>query len=195
MTPPMAHAPFSIPSLTTDRLSLVPLSFSHSGMMFTLWSRPEICEYAGPGSDYEGNKLTLPATEPAVSDKLIEFWLHAHTDGWGFRWAVLAKQSNEGIGLIGFNSLTATSEIAYFLHPDFWGNGLMSEAANAAIDWRLALGGCTELEAFIDPPNVKSIALAERLRFSATETFSDGARRYCRKFRGVGHKEGFEHAN
>ena len=59
----------------------------------------------------------------------------------------------------------------------FWGKGLMTEAAQAALEWRSS-EGATEIEAFIDPQNSGSIALALRLGMEATDTFSEGAQRY-----------------
>ncbi|MEQ9142939.1 MAG: hypothetical protein RLO08_01140 [Parvibaculaceae bacterium] len=81
----MTAPSLSIPLLTTDRLRFVPLSFDHSDGMFRLWSHPDVCRYAGPVSDYDGNALSMPAAAPAVSDKIIDFWLRAGADGWGFR--------------------------------------------------------------------------------------------------------------
>jgi len=67
------------------------------------------------------------------------------------------------------------------MNPDHWGRGIMTEAAHAAIAWRKHPGtsdSLTELEAFIEPGNTGSIALAERLGMHATPDFSDGAQRY-----------------
>jgi RimJ/RimL family protein N-acetyltransferase len=54
----------------------------------------------------------------------------------------------------------------------------MSEAFLAAIEWRRKFALCTEFEAFIEPANLRSVTLAERLGFEATETSSEGTRRY-----------------
>ena len=178
----MASKPLSIPPLTTDRLSLVPLSFAHSDMMFTLWSNPDVCRYSGVVSDYEGNQLPMPAATIAVSDKIIDFWQRACADGWGFRWAILDRETDIPIGIVGFNALGPSSEIAYHLHPAHWGKGFMFEACHAAVDWRLVRGDCMELEAFIDPANERSISLAERLGLCGTDIVVEGARRYFRKF-------------
>ena len=47
-----------------------------------------------------------------------------------------------------------------------------------AMVWRMEEGACTAFSAFIDPENMKSIALAKRSGFRATETFSKGAQLY-----------------
>lgn len=167
----------NIPTLDTARLRLEALGMSHSSGMFDLWQHPEVQRYSGPARDAEGKNIPLPATSAADSDRLIEFWLKAAADGWGFRWAVLEAQRETFLGHIGFNSLADCSEIAYHLHPAHWGRGYMAEAARAAIDWRRE-GGASEIEAFIEPGNQGSIALALRLGMTATSTISEGARRY-----------------
>jgi len=120
----------------------------------------------------------MPAASPAESDKIIDFWRRAATDGWGFRWAIIDRSTSLFVGHIGFNSLGALSEIAYHLLPAHWGKGIMSEAGRAAIDWALKTNPETTLEAFIEPDNAASIALIERLGLTATGAFSEGAQCY-----------------
>ena len=40
--------PLRIPTLEGARVRLVPLSMAHAEGMFRMWSRPEVCTYAGP---------------------------------------------------------------------------------------------------------------------------------------------------
>ena len=150
----------------------------HSEGMFRMWQHSAVQEFSGPAEDKDRIKINMPASSTDDSDRLIGFWLKAARDGWGFRWAILSGDSeNEFVGHIGFNSLTQCAEIAYHMNPDFWGKGIMTEAALAAIAWRRDQGA-NEIEAFIDPQNDHSIALALRLSMTATEEFSEGARRY-----------------
>ena len=169
-----------IARLRTRRLDLVPLGPQHSAGMFALWSAPEVCRYAGPVSDYEGNAVPLPATDASASDRILDFWLRASSDGWGFRWAVTGRADGQFIGTAGFNSLGACSEYAYHLIPAHWGHGYMTEASEAAFRWIGETGLCQELELFIEPENHRSIALAERLGFSAERDGRDGALRFTK---------------
>lgn len=174
----MANMSLNIPALTTDRLQLVPLSFAHSQGMFELWSCPEVCEYSGVVCDYDRNVLPMPAGSDEVSDKIIDFWLHAAADGWGLRWAMIRVEDGAFIGAVGFNSLADCSELAYHLHPDAWGRGYMLEACKAAVSWVEQTYQCTSIEAFIEPENQQSIALALRLGLKASGPVDDGAQRY-----------------
>ncbi len=166
-----------IPVLTTERLRLEPLSIAHSAGMFDMWRHAEVQRFSGRAEDEDGVEIDMPARTSKDSDRLIRFWLQAARAGWGFRWAIVLRVEQVFIGHIGFNSLAACSEIAYHLNPKHWGGGLMTEAAKAAIAWRGANGG-EEIEAFIEPANLSSIALALRLGMRATSSMSDGAQRY-----------------
>jgi ribosomal-protein-alanine N-acetyltransferase len=167
-----------VPTVQTNRLTLQALSNAHSRGVFELWSCPAVIKYSGPVADAQGRAIQMPPESTVDTDRLIDFWISAQTAGWGFRWAILHSRSEVFIGHVGFNSLGDCSEVAYHLHPGYWGQGLMSEALRAAIEWRRDFSPCCEFEAFIEPGNLASIALAERLGFEATETFSEGARRY-----------------
>lgn len=164
-----------IEEIQTERLRLTILSFDHSEPMFRLWSHPEVCRYSGTVTDYDRNEIPMPAATPRDSDKIIDFWEQAAADGWGFRWAILLRSNDQFVGHVGFNSLGEVSEIAYHLHPDNWGQGLMSEAVGAAIAWAQASMPETVLEAFVEPANLSSVRLVHRLGFSATGRISEGA--------------------
>lgn len=169
-----------IEDIETPRLLLTALSFDHSEPMFRLWSHPEVCRFSGRVTDYARNEIPMPAASRKDSDKIIDFWIRAAADGWGFRWAMLDRSSGQMLGHIGFNALGAVSELAYHLHPDHWGKGLMFEAAIAATDWAVTLMPDTLLEAFIEPENKSSVRLAQRLNLQPTGHLSDGAERYRR---------------
>lgn len=176
----MKVSPITIPTLETARLRLTPLGAAHAEGMYSLWSDPEVCRYSGPVSDYDGKPLAMPVSRIEESNKLIEFWLRAQADGWGFRWALTLKDSGVFAGTAGFNSIGECSEYAYHLLPAHWGKGLMREASDAALQWVGRSKASLEVEVFIDPNNTPSIALVQRLGFRPTGEFSDGAQRYLK---------------
>ena len=173
-----------IPDIQTDRLMLTALSPVHEAGMFALWSNPDVCRHSGPITDYDGKAIPSPMRTIDDSNRLIDFWLRAADAGWGFRWALISRETGAFMGATGFNALGPCSGYACHLHPDYWGQGLMSEASLAAIDWRLQPGSCadicTSLDAEIAPDNTASIKLAERLGLRATDEYIDGHRRYVR---------------
>lgn len=167
-----------IPTVSTQRLRLDPISLEHSKGMFDLWSDACVCRYSGTVTDYDRNVIEMPAASRAESDRVIDFWLKAAIDGWGFRWAVLLAGAEDAFaGIVGFNSLLDCSEIAYHLMPRYWGKGIMTEACKAAIAWQRG-NGASEIDALIAPENAPSIALAHRLGMEPADQLSDGSRRY-----------------
>jgi len=55
------------------------------------------------------------------------------------------------------------TEVGWGLHPAFWGKGYATEAATAAIDWAFDTLGWTDVIHCIDPANVNSQKVAQRL--------------------------------
>jgi ribosomal-protein-alanine N-acetyltransferase len=165
------------PVLHTDRLLLEPLSLRHSRGMFLMWSREEVCRYSGPASDLNGDPIPLPAESAADSDRIIEFFEHMAAVGGGFRWALVTRQEREFAGAVGFNRLRPSAELAFHLRPEFWGQGLMREAAEAALDW-VRRRSDAPVEAFIEPLNTASAALARRLGFAPTGALRDGTEQF-----------------
>ena len=168
-----------IPIIETKRLRLEPLALRHSNGMFRMWRHPDVAQFSGAAEDQFGNKIQMPVETRHDSDRLIEFWLKAASDGWGFRWAIVRLEDGEFLGHLGFNSLVDCFEIAYHLAPDFWGHGFMREAAVPAITWARERGAVA-IDAFIEPENFRSIALALKLCMRGTDTYLEGARRYHR---------------
>jgi len=170
--------PLAVPTLATERLVLEPLSLAHSAGMFAVFAREEVVRYSGPATDLNGAPIRLPAETPEDSDKIIVFFLKGAADGERFRWAVRTRQDGAFVGAVGFNRLGPCPEIAYHLHPDAWGRGLMAEAATAALAWVRARPDAREIAAFIEPENTASVRLAERLGLRATGETSGPARQY-----------------
>jgi ribosomal-protein-alanine N-acetyltransferase len=166
------------PTVTTERLVLEPLSQRHSAGMHRLWSHPAVSRYAGPALDWNGDPIRLPTPDAAESDRIIDYFVRSAAAGRGFRWAVIAQDNGAFAGAVGFNILSPRAEMGYHLHPDFWGRGLMREAAQAALAWvrRERPGG--EIAAFIEPGNQASIGLATRLGFRPTGVFKETAEAY-----------------
>lgn len=176
-------APLPIPTLRTARLRLEPLSLSHSAGMYALWSSEQVCRHSGPAVDADGVAIPLPVATTVDSDRIIDFFVRRAVAGRGFRWAVIRRADDRFMGAVGFNHLGARPEMAYHLHPDAWGQGLMTEAARVALDWLARDGEVLEVEAFIEPANIASIALARRLTFAPTGEISDGVARYVASLR------------
>ncbi len=171
-----------VPDLTTKRLHLEPLTDEHAEGMFTLWSDARVCLYSGEVTDRNGAIIDVPVKTRNDSNRILDFWSAAQRDGWGMRWAILVDAGTRTFaGTIGFNRLGIDSEIAFHLVPAFWGQGIMTEAAQAAIDWASA-NEAQQICAFIEDENINSIKLAQRLGMQKTDiTQNGGAHCYVKK--------------
>ena len=69
------------------------------------------------------------------------------------------------IGEVGAGRLP---EFGFILHPDHWGRGFASEAARAAIDHIFAHTDTASLTADVDPRNIASLKVLDRLGFRQT---------------------------
>lgn len=176
----MAAMLTDMPTLETDRMMLVPLGQEHRDGVRALWSQPAVARHSGTVLDRFGIPIMMPMQSLDDADRLVDFWLHARRDGWGVRWAMMLGSAQAFAGMVGFNSLTPHAEIAYHLHPDYWGQGLMREACVAVLGWLDQTLAPERVEAFVELANTRSIALARRLGFEGQGDLVLGAERYLR---------------
>jgi ribosomal-protein-alanine N-acetyltransferase len=69
---------------------------------------------------------------------------------------------------IGTAGMHKENEIGFLLHPDFWRQGIVSEAMNTIIPYLFAQTDVTELTADADPRNEASVGLLKSLGFHET---------------------------
>jgi RimJ/RimL family protein N-acetyltransferase len=85
----------------------------------------------------------------------------------------IIEHAGEVVGKVGFFRLP---ELGFILRRDLWGQGLVTEAARAAIDHVFRTRDVAELHADVDPKNIGAIRVLERLGFVET---GRAERTYC----------------
>ncbi|MDX1611925.1 MAG: GNAT family N-acetyltransferase [Candidatus Thermoplasmatota archaeon] len=88
--------------------------------------------------------------------------------GREFHLAIVERESNQLIGMVGLTDIDAESEraeVAYWLAPESWGRGLASEALFLATEAAFTHMGLTRLYAFVLDGNTASIRMLERFGF------------------------------
>ena len=153
----MAEIPQSLPVLESERIRLRPLRMDDAGEVFTMFSDARVTRY-----------WSFQAwTEPAQA----EAWL-AERIGWGppsvYGWAMADRASDAFIGTTALFSLSGPlhrAELGYSLMPARQGEGLATEAVRRALDFGFDVLGLERIEADVDPRNLASCRLAERLGF------------------------------
>jgi ribosomal-protein-alanine N-acetyltransferase len=103
----------------------------------------------------------LPAGEARPKDYAERFIRHFldHWAKYGFgMWAVILKADTTFIGHCGLNTIPNSTEIevAYALAKPYWGQGLASEGARAALRYGFETVGLEQIVAVAIPENIAS---------------------------------------
>jgi hypothetical protein len=140
----------------TERLILRHFQLADSEAMDRVFGDPEVM-YFGRG---------------VQSREWVREWLHRRQQiyqklGYGV-WAVVEKRSQQVLGYCGLTHFPdingqPETEIGYRLARRHWGHGFATEAARAVRDYSFDTLKLPRLIALIDPQNVASIRVAEKI--------------------------------
>jgi ribosomal-protein-alanine N-acetyltransferase len=162
----MTDTQSDFPTLETSRLILRPLVDDDIEFVFRHFSDPDVTKYLLDNP---------PLAERSEAQELIDFY-KAPTGTKPTRWCVVSKRDDRAIGTCGYHNWSARNrraEIGYDLSPDAWGQGFMSEALGAAIDYGFNHMNLNRIEALVYPENVRSVRLLERLGFQVDGVLRD----------------------
>jgi RimJ/RimL family protein N-acetyltransferase len=130
-----------------------------AGDVHAYQSRADVCRY-----------LTFePRTRDEVAEKVASYSTALALSGDGDFWQLAIERASDAGRVIGDVYFTiksaadATGKIGWTLHPDFAGQGYMTEAAHAVLDIAFGSLGLHRVCAELDPRNAASAALCERL--------------------------------
>ena len=119
-----------------------------------------------------GDPQVMRFSDGVQTKEWVHTWLQACLERyqtWGFGPYAVAEQSSQNVigycGLFFFPDLDgqAEIEIGYRLARSAWGQGYGTESARAVRDYALVTLGIKRLIAMIDPANVASIRVAEKI--------------------------------
>ena len=156
-----------ITELYTDRLHLRKMKLSDSSSLFKIWSDPDVTKFMN---------VSCMTNEKQAKD-MITLLNDLAQDNKAIRFSIIKTESNEIIGSCGFNSLdfeNAKAEIGYDMAKSFWGRGYASEAIYSLLDYAFTSLQMNRIEAKVEPENVNSIKLLQKLNF----TFEGTLRQY-----------------
>lgn len=144
-----------IPILETPRLILRPLKIEDFADYYEYAQDPSV---SGPG-------MWQPyATEQEAHDDLAH--LLTLYEKWLKWWALEDRASGKMIGrceLAEYRPDDKRAELTYALNSDFWGQGLMSEAARAVVRYGFSELDLNRISAQVFTDNIGSIRLLEKL--------------------------------
>ena len=141
--------------ITTDRLLLSKLELNHREDFFKYRSLPQICEY----QSFKAKSLSV------VDDFINAIASNPNIPNTWFQLAIVNKIDNKLIGDVGIHFLgdNAQVEVGYTLAPGFQGQGYATEALKAVISYLFFDLEKHRITASVDPNNIESIRLLERL--------------------------------
>lgn len=145
-------------ALATDRLRLRPMDERDIAAHYAVFSDPEVARYWS----------REPWTEAAQAEESIKAIMAAHADGSEARFGIELLSTGELIGNVGlhhFFEQNRRCEIGYALASRHWGQGYATEALRAAIRHGFEALGLNRIEADIDPRNIGSARVLEKLGF------------------------------
>jgi ribosomal-protein-alanine N-acetyltransferase len=149
--------------IATPRLLLRPFAAGDADALFELYGDPEVMTFTGG-----------PKTREQTEEGLARLIALYESQGFG-----LFAVEHEGrvIGRVGFIVQMVEGvrevELAYMIARAAWGRGFGVEACMAARDWGLQHLPSPRLVSLIDPRNLRSLKIAEKLgsRFERVVTF------------------------
>lgn len=141
--------------LETLRLCLRHFTPSDTDELHRIYSYPDLFKYMS------NEKPLFSGQTRALIHSLSDNW-RQHNFGV---WAIVSKQNQKLIGHCGFKFLENTGEvqIGYLLHPHYWGKGLATEAATAALRYGFEVANFGKIVAIAKPENWASRCIMEKL--------------------------------
>jgi ribosomal-protein-alanine N-acetyltransferase len=144
--------------IETDRLELRLLKDEDIPSLHSIFSDAETMEYYPAPFSYEKTQNWVKRNQKRYEE-----------DGYGL-WAVCLKENGEVIGDCGLVKQQVDGntevEIGYHINKKYWLKGFASEAAKACKDYGHNKLGLNKLISIIDPMNIPSKRVVEKIGFS-----------------------------
>lgn len=114
---------------------------------------PRVSEYV-PQRDW---------TDERIQSKIREYTQQSRTRGWTL-WPVIHRAESRFIGFCGFGEEDNTEVgMGWRLLPEYWGQGLATEAAAATLQHGFSTWGFSHVVAYVQKPNAASIRVMEKI--------------------------------
>jgi ribosomal-protein-alanine N-acetyltransferase len=146
------------PVLVTDRLILREPRATDADAVYRIMADPQVLRYFG----------SPPMTRFEQALNRIAGFHAAFAAHEGIRWAITARADGHLLGTCGFWRLITEhhrAEIGYELAPEWWGQGIMTEAVAATLTFGFQTMGLHSVEAQIAPENSGSQRVLAKLGF------------------------------
>ncbi len=141
----------TFPVLQTQRLLLRQITEDDIEHVFSGLSHPDVIKYYGVSFH------SLEATREQM------FWFsELERKATGTWWAICAADGSTFYGAAGYNNMSQEhkkAEIGFWLLPEFWGKGIMTEALAPIIQYGFEQWSLRRIEAFVETENFRCKSL------------------------------------
>jgi RimJ/RimL family protein N-acetyltransferase len=154
--------------IETARLRLRPLVAEDLDAIHGIWVEPGARRYL-----WDDEQISREKAETVLASSVESF----ENCGFGI-WAVIHRENGDLIGFCGLRFLDGTPEIEliYGISTPYWGMGLATEAARAAIRYGFEEGGLGRIVGIADTENIASRRVLEKAGMRFEQHTSDEGR-------------------
>ncbi len=153
------------PILESERVILRQFTDNDLENVFKGLSHPDIIKYYGISFK------TLEATKEQMT------WFADHEKNeTGIWWAVCNKDDGTFMGAGGLNDLSKENkkaEIGFWLLPEHWGKGIMTETMPLIFNYAFTTIGLHRIEGFVETENIACKKALKKLQFNLEGTMQD----------------------
>jgi [ribosomal protein S5]-alanine N-acetyltransferase len=152
-------------NIRTGRLWLRPFRPGDQENVFKGLSHPDVIQYYGV------NFKTLKDTQAQM-----DFFRDLEENNTGRWWAIVSPDDSIFYGAGGVNSWNHEhhkAEIGFWLLPEFWGKGIMTEAMPLIEVHAFNVMGIHRLEGFVESKNTLCKKAMQKLKYSHEGTMAD----------------------
>lgn len=156
----------AFPRMESERLCLREFQLSDAEALFQLRSDDRVMQFM--------DTYSHKSIDDAVS--MIKNNIESFNDKTGINWVIEDKSTGKMAGYFGFWRLMkehVRAEIGYALLPEFWGKGIMTEAAREVLSFGFSTLQLHSVEANVNQKNLGSIRLLEKLGFKKEAHFRE----------------------
>lgn len=152
--------------LETERLRLRPLMPTDESRIFDFMNHPEVTEF-------------LLFFDHPLSQPMLHNWLRnvlAASPDYCAYWGIIHKKDFRLIGILSltFNTYHHKCELGYWMDKDYWKQGLMTEAAQRAIQYAFEELKLHRVELTHMVKNIGSQRVAEKVGFQLEGCYREG---------------------
>ena len=151
--------------IKTSRLTLRPIQASDQEYVFKGLSHPDVIKYYGVSF------LSMEETK-----EQMDWYANLVKKNTGFWWAVCDAKNNKFLGAGGLNDMNTEhrkAEIGFWLLPEQWGKGYMTEAMPVLCDFAFHQLNLHRIEGFVDSENGPCKKALAKLDFHKEGTMRD----------------------